>query len=282
MLMKKMNNRLINEAVSENKGAHRILAPKRRLYLSGAGIPEKTGYIKVVKKVKSVIELRGVEKIYQLGSVKVEALGGVDLSIKKGEFVAIVGASGSGKSTLLHIMGLLDRPTNGRVILDGLDAGKLDDDELASLRGEKIGFVFQFFNLYPTLTAWQNVELPLYIQEYSKEERAERARRFLGLVSLSDRANHMPSQLSGGERQRVAIARSLAAEPDIILADEPTGNLDSRTGKEVIETLVRINKESGNTVVIITHDKHIASHAGRVIGIKDGKIISDKRRRIEK
>ncbi|MFH0949016.1 MAG: ABC transporter ATP-binding protein [Candidatus Aenigmatarchaeota archaeon] len=227
--------------------------------------------------MKPIIQMKDVDKIYDLESVKIDALKDVNLSIAKGEFVAIMGASGSGKSTLLHIMGLLDKPSNGSVILDGINASELGDDELAELRGKKIGFVFQFFNLYPTLTARQNVELPLSIQGYGSEK-IKKSKELLKNVGLAGREDHMPSQLSGGERQRIAIARALAVEPDIILADEPTGNLDSKTGKELIAMLTKIN-ESGRTVVIITHDVNIASHAGRTIQIKDGRIISDNRKK---
>ena len=231
-----------------------------------------------MKTVKPIIELRNIRKTYQMDFVRVEALHELDISVNKGEFLAIVGVSGSGKSTLLHIIGLLDKPSSGKVIMDNQDIGKLSDDELAEVRGRKIGFVFQFFNLYPTLTAKQNIELPLMIQEYSEEEREDKAGELLELVGMSDRANHMPSQLSGGQRQRIAIARSLAADPEIILADEPTGNLDTKTGQEVINTLLRINKTAGKTIIIITHDKDVAKFADRVVELKDGKIIHDKRR----
>ena len=231
-----------------------------------------------MKTVKPIIELRNIRKTYQMDFVRVEALHELDISVNKGEFLAIVGVSGSGKSTLLHIIGLLDKPSSGKVIMDNQDIGKLSDDELAEVRGRKIGFVFQFFNLYPTLTAKQNIELPLMIQEYSEEEREDKAGELLELVGMSDRANHMPSQLSGGQRQRIAIARSLAADTEIILADEPTGNLDTKTGQEVINTLLRINKTAGKTIIIITHDKDVAKFADRVVELKDGKIIHDKRR----
>ena len=231
-----------------------------------------------MKTVKPIIELRNIRKTYQMDFVRVEALHELDISVNKGEFLAIVGVSGSGKSTLLHIIGLLDKPSSGKVITDNQDIGNLSDDELAEVRGRKIGFVFQFFNLYPTLTAKQNIELPLMIQEYSEEEREDKAGELLELVGMSDRANHMPSQLSGGQRQRIAIARSLAADTEIILADEPTGNLDTKTGQEVINTLLRINKTAGKTIIIITHDKDVAKFADRVVELKDGKIIHDKRR----
>lgn len=230
-----------------------------------------------MKTERPFLEINDVKKVYQMESVKVEALRGVNFSVRRGEFIAIVGTSGSGKSTLMHIMGLLDRPTQGKVMLAGVDVRKLNDDRLAEYRGKKIGFVFQFFNLYPTLTARQNIELPLSIQGYGKSEKERRARELLKSVGLSDREDSLPSQLSGGQRQRVAIARSLATNPEIILADEPTGNLDSQTGKEVIDMLVKINKEVGRTVVIVTHDSHIARHANRIIEIRDGKVISDRK-----
>jgi putative ABC transport system ATP-binding protein len=226
---------------------------------------------------KPVIELRGVTKTYDMESVKVDVLKGVDISIKRGEFVAIVGASGSGKSTLLHIIGLLDRPTTGAVYVDGANSRQMSDDRLAEIRGRKIGFVFQFFNLYPTLNARENVELPLLIQGVDKGVRAARARKLLADVGLSDKEGNMPSQLSGGQRQRVSIARALITDPDIILADEPTGNLDSKTGEEVIDLIVRIRKETGKTLIVVTHDRHVASHADRVVEIKDGKVISDRK-----
>lgn len=221
--------------------------------------------------MKPVIELKNVSKVYQLGDVKVEALREIDLEIKEREFVSIMGASGSGKSTLLNLIGVLDRPTSGKVYLDGVDISKLNDSQLARLRGQKIGFVFQFFNLYPTLTALANVELPLMILEQNKKERVEKARKFLREVGLEHRSDHMPAQLSGGERQRVSIARAIATDPSIILADEPTGNLDSKSGNEIIEIFRKMNKD-GKTVIVVTHEKFIAKQSKRIIKIKDGKI----------
>lgn len=226
--------------------------------------------------MKTIMELKNVSKTYKLDEVNVRALKEINLEVKEGEFVAIVGASGSGKSTLLHILGLLDRPTHGSVSINGKNTNSFTDDELTEIRGKKIGFIFQFFNLYPTLTSIKNVELPLSIMEIDNKE--EKSMQMLGLVGMLDRKDHMPSQLSGGQRQRVAIARALVTKPEIILADEPTGNLDSETGKEVIEELVRVNKKTGTTIVIITHDSHIASHANRIVEIKDGEIISDRRK----
>ena len=220
--------------------------------------------------------LKNVTKTYKMDGIKLDAIRNMSISIKEGEFVAIMGASGSGKSTLLHIIGLLDRPTTGSIIIDGINSNNLDDDQLAEFRGQKIGFVFQSFNLYPTMTAMQNIELPLMIQEYNQEERENKARELLKAVGLADRVNHMPSQLSGGQKQRVAIARALVTDPDIVLADEPTGNLDSKSGKELLDMLVKIN-EDGRTIIVITHDPNIASYAKRIIKIKDGNIVSDNK-----
>jgi len=226
---------------------------------------------------EAIIKLKDVGKVYQMDEVKVQALKNVDLEIKKNEFLAIMGPSGSGKSTLLHLIGCLDKPSYGKLLLNGIDISKLNDSKLARLRGKEIGFVFQTFNLYPTLNAFENVELPMIIIGKSKKERKERALNLLKTVGLEGRAEHLPSQLSGGERQRVALARALANDPSIILADEPTGNLDSKSGDEIMKTLVKLN-EDGKTVVVITHDQNIASHAKKIIKIKDGEIIrSDKK-----
>jgi len=224
-----------------------------------------------------VIQLKDVGKFYQMDEVKVQALKKIDLEVKRNEFLAIMGPSGSGKSTLLHMIGCLDRPSYGKVFLNGTDISKLSDSKLARLRGKEIGFVFQTFNLYPTLNALENVELPMMIIEKNKKERKQRALELLKLVDLENRAEHLPSQLSGGERQRVSIARALANDPQIILADEPTGNLDSKSGDEVMKIFVKLN-ESGKTVIVITHDQNIASHAKKIVKIKDGEIIrSDKK-----
>jgi putative ABC transport system ATP-binding protein len=220
----------------------------------------------------AIIELKNVNKVYQMEEVEVQALHNVSLEIKKGESVAIMGPSGSGKSTLLHMIGCLDRPSSGKVFLNSVDISKLKDSELARLRGKEIGFVFQIFNLYPTLTATENVELPMMIVEKNKKERKERALELLKTIGLGERAEHLPSQLSGGERQRVAIARALANDPNIILADEPTGNLDSKSGYEVMKIFANLNK-SGKTLIIVTHDQYIASHAKNIVKIKDGKIL---------
>lgn len=219
-----------------------------------------------------VIELQDVKKIYKMDGVETHALRGVDLKIKKEEFVAIMGPSGSGKSTLLHMIGALDKPTSGKIILDGVDISKLKESELARLRGKKIGIVFQFFNLHPTLTALENIELPMIIVEKDKKERQKRARELLKAVSLEHRADHFPSQLSGGEQQRVAIARALANEPEIILADELTGNLDTKTKAEIMNFLLNLQKERKMTVAVITHEPEIAQYAETVVHLVDGRI----------
>ncbi|MGC9200855.1 MAG: ABC transporter ATP-binding protein [Candidatus Aenigmatarchaeota archaeon] len=225
--------------------------------------------------MKTLIELKNVSKVYKMEEVEVPALKGINMKIKRGEFVSVIGPSGSGKSTLLHIIGCLDRPTKGEVILDGIDVSKLSDNELSRIRAKKIGFVFQFFNLYPTLTALENVELPMMIVEKDKSERKKRARELLKIVGLEKRAEHLPSQLSGGERQRVAIARALANDPPLILADEPTGNLDSKSGKEIVSLLKKLQEEKGKTIVMVTHSLDIAKFADRLIYFRDGKIIRD-------
>jgi len=226
--------------------------------------------------MKSVIELDQVSKTYKMDEVQVQALDNVDLKIKNKEFMAIMGPSGSGKSTLLHMIGCLDRPSSGKIFLDGTDISKLNDSQLARVRGKKIGFVFQTFNLYPTLTAQGNVELPMIIIEKDKKIRKGRALELLKVVGLEERAKHLPSQLSGGERQRVALARALANEPSFILADEPTGNLDSKSGTEIMKIFVKLNEE-GKTIVVVTHDTIIASHSKHIIKVKDGRIIGEKK-----
>ncbi len=218
-----------------------------------------------------MLRLINVHKIYNSGEVKTHALRGISLSIDKGEFVAILGPSGSGKSTLLHIMGLLDFPTKGKVYLKGRDVSTLSEDEAAEIRGKEIGFVFQSFNLIPSLTALENVMLPMLIYDYNEEKARKRAFELLEKFGLGERANHRPNQLSGGQQQRVAIARALAMNPSFILADEPTGNLDSKTGKEVIDTLRQLHDE-GRTIIMVTHDSNLTKYAERIIFIKDGKI----------
>jgi len=223
--------------------------------------------------MENVIELQNLEKEYDLGPVKLQVLKGINLKIKKSEVVAIMGPSGSGKSTILHMLGILDRPSKGKVIIDGADVSKLDDDELAKIRREKIGFIFQFFYLIPSLTALKNVELPMTFLGGSVKDKEKKAKELLKMVGLEGRMTHRPSQLSGGESQRVAIARALANDPQIILADEPTGNLDSKSGKEIIEILQKLNKERKVTLIIVTHDPSIAKHAQRIISLKDGMIV---------
>ena len=219
-----------------------------------------------------LIELRNVEKIYNEGKEnEVRALRGVSLKVHEKDFIAIIGPSGSGKSTLLHMLGCLDKPTKGKVLIDGKDVSKMNDEDLARIRREKIGFIFQTFNLIPTLTALENVELPMKLNGKKASEARERARELLKIVGLEKRLDHLPSQLSGGEQQRVAIARALANEPEIILADEPTGNLDSKTGFEIVKLMKKLNRE-GYTFVIVTHDLRIADFANKKIRIKDGKL----------
>ncbi|MCS7134932.1 MAG: ABC transporter ATP-binding protein [Candidatus Aenigmarchaeota archaeon] len=222
--------------------------------------------------MSNVIELHQVEKVYNEGKEnEIKVLKGIDLEIREGEYVSIVGPSGSGKSTLMHIMGCLDRPTRGKVIIDGKDVSRLSDDSLAKIRREKIGFVFQQFYLIPVLNALENVKVPM---ELSKkiENMEERARELLKLVGLEHRMKNFPSQLSGGEMQRVAIARALANDPKIILADEPTGNLDTKRGEEIINLLEKLNKD-GKTIIIVTHDLSIAKRAKRKIALRDGMVI---------
>jgi len=221
--------------------------------------------------METIIELRNVCKEYGT-ETKVKAVCDVNLKINKSESIAIMGPSGCGKSTMLHLMGCLDRPTRGKILIEGKDVSNLSDNELAKIRREKIGFIFQFFNLIPSFTALENVELPMIFSK--AKNRKEKAKKLLRIVGLENRANHHPSQLSGGEIQRVAIARALANDPQIILADEPTGNLDSNAGKEIMETLAKLNKERGVTLLLITHDITIAKYAKRLIKLKDGKIVN--------
>lgn len=222
----------------------------------------------------SLVEVRDMYKIYNPGENEVRAIDGISLTIEKGEFVAIIGQSGSGKSTLMNMLGLLDIPTSGTYLLDGIDTANMADDELSEIRNKEIGFIFQGFNLIPSLTAVENVELPLVYRGMKKEERNKLALEALDRVGLSHRLDHLPKQMSGGQQQRVAIARAVAARPPVILADEPTGNLDSHSGIEVMKILHELHEE-GRTVILITHDNDIASEAQRVIRIQDGQIVSD-------
>jgi len=221
-----------------------------------------------------MIELKNVHKVYPMGEVSVPALRGINLTIHPGEFVAIMGPSGSGKSTLMHLLGCLDLPSDGVVQLDGKDITTLDEDTLAQIRGKKVGFVFQTFNLIPTLTAQENVELPLFFQGVPREKRRARAAELLRKVGLDGRLHHKPAQLSGGERQRVAIARALANDPEIILADEPTGNLDSESGKAILELLAQLHRE-GKTIILVTHNPEAAAYAQRIVRIRDGRLVEE-------
>ncbi|MFZ5915980.1 MAG: ABC transporter ATP-binding protein [Chloroflexota bacterium] len=222
-----------------------------------------------------ILQTQGLQKQYHMGEVVVDALRGLNFEVQKGEFVAVMGPSGSGKSTLLHLMGGLDTPTDGDVTVDGRRLAHMTDDEITIVRRRNVGFVFQFFNLLPTLSAAENVALPLLIDGKRLEDYALRVDELLGLVGLSDRRDHKPDQLSGGQQQRVAIARALVTEPAIVLADEPTGNLDSKSGKEVLALLRRACDEKGQTIVMVTHDPYAASFADRVVFLRDGAIVRE-------
>ncbi|MEK6967838.1 MAG: ABC transporter ATP-binding protein [Nanoarchaeota archaeon] len=225
---------------------------------------------------ESIVKIEKVWKTYTIGENKVHALRGLDLEIKKGEFVAIQGPSGSGKSTAMNMIGALDTPSKGSVFLDGHNIASLSESELAQIRGKKIGFIFQQFNLIPSLSALENVTLPLIFQGVPSEERKEKARETLELVGLGDRMDHRPTQLSGGQQQRVAIARALAGNPEMVLADEPTGNLDSKTGDTVLSFLENLHEKKGKTIVMVTHDTNVAKAADRVEFLKDGAIIKSQ------
>lgn len=224
-----------------------------------------------------MISIHDLWKIYDTGSIQVEALKAVDFHVEEGDFVAIIGASGSGKSTLMNILGCLDRPSRGNYILDGIDVSQLNDTQLATIRNKKIGFVFQSFNLLARVSALKNVELPLIYGQVNRAERHKRANEALDRVGLSDRLDHKPNELSGGQKQRVAIARALVTSPAIVLADEPTGNLDSESTEEIMHIFKRLNEE-GVTLIIVTHEHEIADNANRIVTFKDGRIIQDIRK----
>ena len=221
-----------------------------------------------------LIEMRGIRKDYEMGKAEVHALRGIDLEVKAGEFIAIVGPSGSGKSTLMNLIGCLDRPSEGEYYLDGNKVDEMGDDDLARIRNKKIGFVFQTFNLLPRTNCLHNVELPLLYSSVSRKEREKRALEMLERVGLGERVRHNPNELSGGERQRVAIARALVNDPAIVLADEPTGNLDSKTGSEILAIFSDLNAD-GKTIVLVTHEKYIADYSRRVVALRDGEVVNE-------
>ena len=227
--------------------------------------------IETCDMMKAIIELQDVWKIYHMGEFDVPALQGIDLAIQKGESVAITGPSGCGKSTMLNMIGCLDMPTSGKILLESKDISKFSEEDLARIRGKKIGFVFQTFNLYPTLTALENIQLPMKIHEFPEIEIEEKSRKLLDTVGLSDRGTYFPAQLSGGQQQRVAIARALSTDPSILLADEPTGNLDTKAGGGIMDVFKHLHDE-GLTILMITHDLRIAEYAQRIITMLDGKI----------
>ena len=237
---------------------------------------KKTKRIRLSKrKDDDVIRLKNVHREYIMGDTKIRAVDDVSLEINRGDFVAIIGPSGSGKSTMMNLVGALDLASKGDIFLDNVNIEHLHESELAQLRGRRIGFIFQTFNLIPTLTALENVMLTMIFQDKEKEERIEKAKGILTRLKMGHRFNHLPSELSGGERQRVAIARALANDPEVILADEPTGNLDTKTGEEVVKIFEELNKE-GKTIIMVTHDMYMAKHANKVYRLKDGKIISGR------
>ena len=222
-----------------------------------------------------MIQLKNLSREFQVGNQVVHALDSVDLVISEGEYVSIMGVSGCGKTTLLNILGLLDTPSSGDYVLSGIDTSEMNDDEMAHIRSTKIGFVFQSFHLIPRLTAAENIEIPMILAGISRDERAAKVTKALSRVNLSDRSDHRPEQLSGGQRQRVAIARSIVMEPKVLLADEPTGNLDSTSGSEIIDLIEELN-QGGLTLIVVTHDKEISRRSDRIVELLDGKIITDK------
>jgi putative ABC transport system ATP-binding protein len=224
-----------------------------------------------------LIEIADLVKVYDMGATQVRALDGVSLNVERGEYIAIMGPSGSGKSTLMNLIGCLDTATSGSYRLNGQSVSELDDNALAHIRNKEIGFVFQTFNLLPRTSALENVEVPLIYAGVPRQERHQRARTTLETVGLADRSHHQPSELSGGQRQRVAIARALVNTPSLLLADEPTGNLDSRTGAEIMELFDELNRK-GNTIVLVTHEEDIAAHAHRFVRLRDGQVLEDRRR----
>ena len=227
---------------------------------------------------RNIIDLHGIVKRFYIGQPnELEILHGIDLTVKEGEFVSIVGASGSGKTTLMNIIGVLDRPTEGDYILDGVDVGKAKDRELSGIRNQKIGFVFQTYNLISRTSALRNVELPMMYAGVGKKERIERAKYYLEMVGMQDRMSHRPDELSGGQKQRVSIARAMTNDPSIILADEPTGALDSRTGRKIMDIFHQLNRDQGKTIVLITHSHELAEETERIITLKDGEIIGERR-----
>ena len=227
----------------------------------------------------SMIELQGIIKRFYIGQPnELEILHGIDLKVNRGEFVSIVGSSGSGKTTMMNIIGILDRPTEGEYILDGVDVAHAKDRDLSMIRNKKIGFVFQTYNLISRTSALKNVELPMLYAGIGKKERTERAKELLNMVGMGERMSHTPDELSGGQKQRVAIARAMANEPSIILADEPTGALDSKTGRMIMDIFHRLNEEQGKTIVLITHSQELAEETQRIVTLKDGIIISERRR----
>ncbi|MGD6808315.1 MAG: ABC transporter ATP-binding protein [Candidatus Bathyarchaeia archaeon] len=227
--------------------------------------------------MSTAIETINLQKDYGVGQLSVHALHNINIKFKNGEFIAVLGSSGSGKTTLLNVIGTLDKPTSGKVLIENKDLSSLKEKELVDIRRRKIGFIFQFYNLMPVLTAFENIELPMMISGVPKKEAQKRAKDLLESVGLTDRANHRPDQLSGGQQQRVAIARALANKPTIILADEPTGDLDSTTGAQVMAVLLKLSKEQGTTVLASTHDSSILKLADRALRMKDGQIISDEK-----